>query len=555
MTGFGNKPVGGWLDRAIDKVVAIKWPRRAWTRNHFRRMSVDDEYARSTFKMLEMRGYRNARSTTTATPWSGSRKSADAEILHDRKNLVSRSREVNRDDPLGAGITGTFVTNTIFKGSDPQARTGNDDWNLALEAIWKARADHLYPADRLTYHEAQQLSFRKALEDGDVLIKKARTGPEQSLWLEIIETDRIATPQDLTSNKLIREGVERDEFGHIVAYWVQRTHPGDILTMTVQSARGFVRVDARDAVLLKETDRPGQTRGVPLFHAILQDLRDLDLLMLASLKRTQIAACLAVFIKSNMPVDDILDVTAEKYGYRLDDTIEPGMIFKLFPDEEAQFLNPNFPPAPMMDFIITIARRIGAALGMSWQVVLKDFSNSNFSSARADLLETRAVYLAYHAWLVEKLYNWEWATVMEEAALEGDVRLAGIPPEARMMVTWSRPGWRWVDPVKEAKGVEIKLKNHLSCWRDEIAAFGGPNWEEVFLQCVKEEKFWNQARIDANLPPMPLIAASGPAVQRADEPEPPDEPRGNGSRGSIIDGPNGNRGLARLFETSERRAS
>ena len=74
----------------------------------------------------------------------------------------------------------------------------------------------------------------------------------------------------------------------------------------------FYRVEAERVYHLHQIERPGQSRGVPLLHAVLQDLHDLDLLLLASLKRVQIAACLSVFVTSPQAMEDLLDVTAEK---------------------------------------------------------------------------------------------------------------------------------------------------------------------------------------------------------------------------------------------------
>ena len=456
-------PHFGRIQRLADWAVGIFSPERAALRQHFRRMEHDPEYGVVVHALMRARGYRAAKSSDKTTPWLGGTRSADAEILTDLPSLRNRSREVNRDDPIGSGLTGTLVRNIIGTGLRPHARTMSTEKNQRLEAVWSERRDKLYSADGLLHVEAQKLVAYKFLEDGEVFIKQSKDPgwPGESIWFEIIEADRVSTPLNKTPRDAdgeICDGIEKDRWGRVVAYHIRKRHPGDTFQISQAGADQFLRVPVEQCRHLKRTERPGQSRGVPIFHAILQDLRDLDLLLLASLKRVQIAACLAVFIKSEKALRNMMDVTAEKYGYRLDQTIEPGMMFKLHPNEEVQTLLPNFPTPEFEPFIIMIARRIGAALGVSWQVVLKDFAQSTYSSARTDLLESRQMYVEYQGWFGAKLLDWEWRTVMEDARLRGDRRLAGIDDVEIQSVQWFSPGWRWIDPLKEAQANAVGLR-------------------------------------------------------------------------------------------------
>jgi capsid protein len=258
---------------------------------------------------------------------------------------------------------------------------------------------------------------------------------------------------------------------------------------------------------MRIADRPGQSHGVPIFHAVLQDLRDLDLLMLASLKRIQIAACLAVFLESEEQLENIVQKTAKKYGFVLDQKLQPGMIMKTYPGEKVTTLVPNMQVPELQTFVVMLAQRIGAALGVSWQVILKDFSKSNYSSARTDLLETRQIYIIFQNWYAGKQLAWEWVEIIKDGLLMGDRDLiaAGVTLEDLTgdKVTWIVPGWKWVDPAKEAKGVEIRYALKMTTLRDEIAALG-KDWEEVQDQILREEKRWNERRDAEGLPPAPL---------------------------------------------------
>jgi len=527
------------INDAVNWAVGVVNPRRAVVRAHLNRMAEDVEYRETVLAVMRTCGYRSARSDGNQTPWLGSGGSADAHILSDLPALRERARTLRRDDPIGGGLINTFVNNVVGTGLRPQARiriqeggaqTIDKKRNARLEEVWTDRKDRLDLANGLTHGEHQRLVFGKLLEDGEVLLKHVRRDAAEPLWFEVVEADRLATPHGQAAqigSGEIRNGVEKDAAGVPVAYWLYRKHPSDIIPASGKISIDYDRWDAAVVRHIKLTERPGQSRGVPIFHAILQDLHDLDLLLLASLKRVQIAACLAVFIQSpHGEIPDLLQATAKTYGYQLDQAIEPGMIFRTYPEEQVQTLVPNFPTPELAPFIVMLCRRIGAALGVSWQVVLKDFSDSTYSSARTDLLESRQTYVAFQAMFIERCLKWEWSAVMEDARLRGDSRLAGVNDAELGMVQWIPNGWKWIDPVKEAQATKIGLEIGLTTLRDVCAA-QGEDWEELLQQRAIEKAAYEAAGL-----PYPGGATSDDPPPEDDE----DETGGKNGTGQRLNG-------------------
>lgn len=471
---------------------ALAWvaPQRAATQIHLDRLARDETYREAVGLGLRLRGYKSAESKLGITPWTsqGTPRSADTEVLFDLPKLRERSRETRRNDPIGSGLISNFVNDVVGTGHVAQSTANSRE---ELEAYWDTVKDGLCPADRLDWCEVQRLLYGKLLEDGEVFLNRVVQGGE--LWFEVVEADRVRWPQDIRPAKgTIRDGVERDERGRIIAYWVAKRHPGDVhlpwtagdLPRPIALASvDFDRVKAENIYHLKLTERPGQSRGVPFLAPVLQNLRDLDLLLEAALKRTQIAACLAAFITSEQTVPDLLEVTAEDYGYELDQRITPGMIFKLFPGESVTSFSPPGEFPNLDSFVIMLARRIGAALGVSWQLVLKDFSTANYSSARSDLLEARKVFRAHQAKLIGCL-RWVWVEVLEFAHLRGEIR---VNRDDIRKVRFQPPGWEWVDPEKEARAAELELKIGLTTLRD-LAASRGRDWEDLMAQQAVEKE-------------------------------------------------------------------
>lgn len=514
-------------EKLADFAIGIVNPTRKVLRKHWRRVARDPEYRESYELGLRLRGYKSAQTGTNDTPWmNASARSADGEILGDLPSLRNRSRALNRDDAIAAGITGTMVRGVIGTGLRPQARTGSDAKDDALEAVWKQRCDHLAPADGCLPHGQQQrLRYAKRLEDGEYLLRPAISAPGEPLWIETIEAERLATPADakpVDSKGRIVDGVEKDRFGRVVAYWVMKRHPGE--TLSGLNVKLGAEADGRSPWTKQEFDRvphefayhgrskvtrPGQTRGVPLCHPILQDLRDLDLLILATLKRTQVAACLAAFLTSDAAATDLIELTAQDYGYQLDQKLEPGMIFRLFPGESVQFLNPAGGLPELEKFIFFLARRVGTAIGLSPQAVLRAWEGVSYSGARTIKIDDRQTFRTERADFAHSLC-WEWRIVLEDELLRGNPLLlaAGVTMDDLIHVEWIGDEEQWVDPQAEAQATELMLAMGLTTLQIECARLGR-DWQENIRQKLAAELLEKELREE-----MDLVAPEPKAVPK-----------------------------------------
>ena len=492
-----------WYSRAWASAVTTVSPRRGAFVDHFARMHYERDYRDGV--LLAMRsnyGYKHAEQGDGKTPFRSGRgifsRSADAQILtglHHRR-LREFARELVRDDAVACGLAASWVRNVVGTGITDRSATGDDATDDAIDAEWGALKDDLFPAERITWAEAQRILVRRLFVDGDVFVIRSMR-PDGRIGFELVEGDRVRTPLDagqvIAPDGYVREGVERDKAGRILAYWVARQHPGDqVVTGSVGkipvpplSAVDFVRVPADDCYHLKGPGRPGESRTPSALHAVIQDLRDLDLLVVAVLKRIQMAACFAMFIETSNAIPDLVAATARKYHYQISQDLVPGMIYILRPGERAVFSNPNFPLPDVDKFVQALARRIGAALGISWQIVLADFSQANFASQRADKLEAEATFAIPQQRVIDCI-AWIRRVALEDATL----RPGGLMVDAADLaqVAWIPPRKKWVDPEKQAKADKLDVEAGFACKRDKVAERGG-DWQEVTRQCLREERF------------------------------------------------------------------
>lgn len=514
-----------------DWVVGLVSARAGARRSHFRRMERDFEYRESFFAAMRSRGYRAARRKSGNTPWMGSDMSADGELLADLPVLRAHQRELERDDPIASGLARSFRNDVVGDELRAQCVTKDPELNQAVEVYWNARKDRLFPALGLNFGAVQRLLYATAHRDGGVLIKRSYVDGE--LVLEAIELDRLGpltgggsthgqAPED--PDGWITDGVEKNRHGHVVAYWVSEAHPRDVVPRGQKTLERwkYVRVPAEACIhYRRNVDRPGQTFGVPDFYAIEQDLKDIDLLMVAALKRSQIAACLAAFIQSDQSVDDLFQVTARRYGYELDQQIEPGMLFSLYPGETVQTLVPNFPTPELVPFIITLCRRVGVAVGVSWEIVLGGFGEANYSSARSVILDARKTYGVDRHDFVEQVLDPLWRWVMEDAILRGAVDLSA---EDIDLIEWQHQGYAWIDPKNESMAVEIDLRVGVRTLREVLRERGTADWRDHIDQRLEEEAYEAKVRAKLGLPAK-AAAAVDPAPIGEEKDDKSDEDR------------------------------
>ncbi|MCO6901713.1 phage portal protein, partial [Pseudomonas aeruginosa] len=124
-------------------------------------------------------------------------------------------------------------------------------------------------------------------------------------------------------------------------------------------------------------------------------------------------------------------------------------------------LNAARPNANFAGFEGAMLRNAAAAIGISYEQLTQDWSQTNYSSARAALVEVWRTLsrrrMDFGIGFCTPIY----ATFLEEAFELGELPLpAGAPDfiEARAeyaRAQWIGPGRGWVDPVKEPTGSMI----------------------------------------------------------------------------------------------------
>ena len=530
-----------WLDRGIE-TVSPSW-------------GVERARARTTIRLLSATSYRGASKDRTKANWFPFSGSADADLLPELHALRERSRDLNRSDAFASAVTDTVVANVIGTGLRPQANVDRDavtigdkratTFELQCERAWCRWLPYADAQNRLDFYDIQALIYRQILENGDVillpLMVKDDPSRPYSLALEVIEADRLSTPSDYLTDPTIRDGVKLGSRGEPIGYFIRKAHPGDARLGSIGAViNRYVMMQSHEAYNyypavnpvsgrpnifhLYRQKRPGQTRGEPFFAPVLGMFKDLSDYMEAEIISARVGACFSAFVTKTDPYAAVQAATdsSNGTGQRLT-SLEPGIVDYLAPGEKVEFANPARPGGNFDPFVTTVLRSIGAALGLPLELVTKDFSKTNYSSARAAMLEARRFFRNAQQWLGNTLCQPVWEMVIYEAWLREDIPAVNIFTDLEqdyLNARWIAPGWGWVDPVKEVDASLAALDANLSTLAEECAS-QGRDWEDVLEQRKREQDKIKALGLE-NLIPTPAPARGAPKPN----PDNPDDPAG-----------------------------
>ena len=429
------------------------------------------------------RMYEGATISRLTNDWVTSSTSADAEIDGSLVRLRNRARQLCRDNPYARQALRAIAANVIGAGVRMQAhvkmqRGGRLDQgvNDAIEAAWAdwCRPTTCHVAGQLSFHEVERLAVTAMAESGEVFIRlvpEAFGGGLTPLALEVIESDLLdegkTSGPDAQGNEW-RMGVKVDRWGRPTSYAFRSRHPGDL---TNGVGWRIIEIAADQIIHLRLTDRPGQTRGVTWFAAAVKALHHLGGYQDAEVIRARATASLMGFVTSpegELYGDDVVE------GERVSN-FEPGVFKYLDPGQQVTVPELGSPNTNFESFMRAMLRSVAASIGVSFETVSRDFSQSNYSSSRLSLLEDRENWRLIQGYMIEHLHRVVFERWLDAAAAVGTVSLPNYDQlrSRYQAVKWFPRGWGWVDPEKEVASYRAAVRSGFMTQAQVVAEQGG----------------------------------------------------------------------------------
>lgn len=483
--------------------------------------------------------------------WQPGSNSADYDIIPVKGQLDSRSRDALRNDAYvqgGADIHKDNIVGSLYAlNSKPAIKTLGKNFDEAWETefqeeveerftLWAESPENWVDAARInSFTEMVRLAVGVHVAAGEALasVEWLRDfGRPFNTAIQFIDTDRLSNPPDRVSDPRTVGGITKNLYGAPQVYHIRMAHPADYRNLdnfrwrSVQARKPWGRPQM---IHIFEQQRPDQSRGVAAMVSALKEIRITKNFRDVVLQNAVVNATFAASIESDLPSAEAFatlggqDNPAESYGALAEGymskiaeysggaknlTLDGVRIPHLFPGTKLK-LQPAGKGGPLGEsFEQSLLRYIAASLGVSYEQLSKDYSSTNYSSARAAMAETwkhmgavkrlvadRFATTVYRLWLEEALNKRVIQAVPAEARRDGWLYQDPQRLDAVSRCDWIGASRGQIDELKETQAAVLRLRHGLSSLEIEAGRLG-QDWRSLTRQQAREQA----ARIDAGLP-------------------------------------------------------
>ncbi|RLA52440.1 MAG: phage portal protein, partial [Gammaproteobacteria bacterium] len=175
----------------------------------------------------------------------------------------------------------------------------------------------------------------------------------------------------------------------------------------------------------------------------------------------------------------------------------------------------------------SLLRNLAAGAGISYEQLARDYSETNYSSARAAMLESWKFFLSRRHIGPGRFASHTYSLWLEEAMARDELPMPAGASEtfwdyknAFSTSTWHGAGRGQIDQLKETQASVLKISSGLSTWEKEMGDLHGEDWREIFEQQARELKLREELELPTNMDANKPIASDPTDDDRPDTTKP-----------------------------------
>lgn len=478
--------------------------------------------------------------------WRPPLQSADLDMLPDKELLDARSRDLGRNDGYVQGgaqlhkdsIVGAFY---MLNAKPSWAVLGKtEEWAEEFQqeveqkfTLWAESPQKWVDAARMNdFTSMIRLAVGVTVFGGEVLATvewPKQQEREFNTAIQMIDADRLSTPATMQFDPNIRGGIKLDAYGAPVSAFIRTAHPSDYrlnnYTQTWKEVKWRKPWGRAQVLYFREQKRAAQTRAVADIAAGLREIAITRKFRDVTLQKAVLAATYAATIESELPAQavyeqlgagsgagtasygssaveyasEFLAAVNEYVGASKNMLIDGVKIPHLFPGTKLNFQNAGAPQGVGQDFEQSLLRYVAVSLGVSYEELSKDYTKTNYSSARAAMANTWKFMQSRKRVIADAMANSIYRLWLEEAINKN--MIASFPAsEAETLYTngyqnlmfdalaeadWIGAARGQIDELKETQAAVLRIKYGLSTHEDELARLG-KDWRKTYAQLERE---------------------------------------------------------------------
>ena len=444
-----------------------------------------------------------------------------ARMLYMAAPIATSAIRTNRTNVIGCGLKlKSRINRQILGLTQEQAEA----WEKRVEAefeLWASKKQACDATGINDFYAMQQLAMMSWLMSGDafVIIKRYPETPlyPYGLRLHIIEADRVSTPADmlqplanLTEGKAkngnrIFDGVEIDDNGAIVAYYISNRYPDSIIN---PADIKWTRVEAYgeqtglpNILQIMDSERPEQYRGVSYLAQVIEPLLQMRRYTESELMAALVESFFTAFIKTEANPNDVpFNETTPQDQISHDPNeyeMGPGVVNVMNPGEDVTFADPKRPTNGFDAFMRAICEQVGAALEVPADLLLKAF-DASYSASRAALLEAWKAFKMRREWFTSDFCRPVYEIWLSEAVAKGRISAPGffsdpIRRSAWLGSEWIGPSQGQLDPVKEITAEILAIGEGITTREQATVKLNGGHWDSNVEELARENQRLSEA--------------------------------------------------------------
>lgn len=471
--------------------------------------------------------------------WNPSFRSPD-EIINRSKPLAdARGRDMVANDGYANGAVALHRDNIVGAhyrlNAQPNVRAlgVSEEYGEEFQEIVEARFNVLAESEdcwldaarRNTLTSQVRLAVGTFTMTGEVLataewIKESRRPCKSAVAM--VSPDRLSNPDEMSDTQFLRRGVVLDVRGRPTSVWIRSGYPSDPYgTNFTWSNVAMEKPWGRKQVChIVEQRMPDQTRGIADMVAVLKQMRMTKKFQDITLQQAVVAATYAAAIESELPQNmvfeqlggggepgspDALNNYLGNYMTQLGNFLDASKNIAvdgvkmphLFPGTKLNIQSLSQPGGMGDGFETSLLRHIASALGLSYEQFSRDYTKTNYSSARASMGETWKFMQSRKKMVADRFATFHYHLWLEEEINAGNIPL---PPgkksswfyeplvkDALGACTWIGASRGQIDELKETQAALLRIKSGLSTYELEAGRLG-LDWRDLFKQRAREDR-------------------------------------------------------------------
>ncbi len=426
-------------------------------------------------------------------------------------NLRAWCRHLERNNPTARAGVEALDALVVGTGIALEPETGDPKTDKLIREQWLEYIGNC-TVNGLDLYHLQNQGFRDIPTAGEmlwrfvVLPERAKAGlipvvvmPLEAEWLD----ERMHTINGVDANGNMRVGpIIYDPYGRPLSYFIR--NPELFATSEAE------QVPADQIIHEFEKRRSLQGRGEPWLAPIVETLQQERDLIDAELKSAVNTSAMAMVLTSEF--HDTLDTDEEGTTEDPAQSIRLGGVARLYPGEKAEAFSHTRPSQQIKPFREMLRGDIAAALRIPSRFLDRDVSRANYSSMRADMLDTDRLLAPVREWYGHATAGRLYKKVLPYLAIK-----AGIPVPKKTGYRLLPDGQPYVDPEKDARAAALLISAGLTTWDKEISK-RGEDRTKVWAQLKKEKKEAADLGLDLFIDPSkPAAGDASGAPQTEDD--------------------------------------